>query len=63
MLFLRATAFKIRKKCGKISNMEMKELKMQIGRIEDTIIIGLCTLIGGGEDFLAMEEFGREREK
>ncbi len=56
----------------------MKELKTQIGRmkdprrtdrgnirhrLEDIIIIGLCTRIGGGEDFPAMEEFGKEREK
>ena len=30
---------------------------------EDIIIIGLCTLICGGEDFPDMEEFGKEREE
>lgn len=56
----------------------MKELKEQVSRVEDPrrtdrgnirhrlediIIIGLCTLICGGEDFPDMEEFGKEREK
>ena len=31
-------------------------------KLEDIIIIGLCTVICGGEDFADMEEFGRERE-
>ena len=31
-------------------------------RLEDIIIIGLCTIICGGEDFNDMEEFGKERE-
>ena len=32
-------------------------------KLEDIIIIGLCTVICGGEDFTDMEEFGREREE
>lgn len=32
-------------------------------RLEDIIIIGLCSLICNGEDFLDMEEFGKEREE
>ncbi len=32
-------------------------------KLEDIIIIGLCTLICGGEDFPDMEEFGKEREE
>ena len=31
-------------------------------RFEDIIIIGLCTVISGGEDFADMEMFGRERK-
>jgi predicted transposase YbfD/YdcC len=30
-------------------------------KLEDIIIIGLCTIICGGEDFTDMEEFGKER--
>ena len=29
-------------------------------KLEDIIIIGLCTVICGGEDFPDMEEFGKE---
>ena len=32
-------------------------------KLEDIIVIGLCTLICNGEDFLDMEEFGKEREE
>ena len=32
-------------------------------KLEDIIIIGLCTVICDGEDFNDMEEFGREREQ
>lgn len=32
-------------------------------RLEDIIIIGLCTVIGNGEDFEDMEDFGKEREE
>lgn len=32
-------------------------------KLEDIIIIGLCTIICGGEDFNDMEEFGKEREE
>lgn len=32
-------------------------------RLEDIIIIGLCTLICNGEDFPDMKEFGKEREE
>ena len=31
-------------------------------RLEDILIIGLCTLICNGEDFVDMEMFGRQRE-
>ncbi len=29
-------------------------------KLEDIIIIGLCTVICGGEDFAGMEEFGKK---
>ena len=32
-------------------------------KLEDIIAIGLCTVICGGEDFVDMEDFGREREE
>lgn len=32
-------------------------------KLEDIVIIGLCTAICGGEDFADMEEFGKEREE
>ncbi len=32
-------------------------------KLEDIIIIGLCTVICGGEDYADMEEFGKEREE
>ena len=32
-------------------------------KLEDIIIIGLCTVICGGEDFSDMEEFGRSRKE
>ena len=31
-------------------------------KLEDIIIIGLCTVICGGEEFTDMEELGEERE-
>lgn len=31
-------------------------------KLEDILIIGLCTVICGGEDFADMEEFGKDRE-
>ncbi len=58
--------------------MEIKDLVERVGQVEDPrrtdrgnirhklediIIIGLCTLICGGEDFPDMEEFGKEREE
>ena len=30
-------------------------------KLEDIIAIGLCTVICGGEDFVDMEDFGKER--
>ena len=30
-------------------------------KLEDIIVIGLCTLVCGGEDYADMEEFGIER--
>ena len=58
--------------------MEIKELKELLSKaedprrtdrgnirhkLEDIIIIGLCTLICNGEDFCDMEDFGNEREE
>ena len=58
--------------------MEIKKLKEEIKKIqeprrtgygnirhklEDIIIIGLCTVICGGEDFVDMEEFGKSRRE
>lgn len=73
-----ATAFTFSKKSGKIRDMNIERLKEEIKNIqeprrtrygnvrhklEDIIIIGLCTLICGGEDFADMEEFGKSRQK
>lgn len=58
--------------------MEIEKLKEEITKIkeprrtgygnirhklEDIIIIGLCTVICGGEDFVDMEEFGKSRKE
>ena len=58
--------------------MDIKDLKEVLGRIEDPrrtsrghilhklediIIIGLCTIVCNGSDFTDMEDFGREREE
>ena len=74
----RATAFEILPKRDIIRNMELKRLKSSLEQIEDPrrtngghilhklediIIIGLCTVVCGGEDFPDMEEFGKEREE
>lgn len=32
-------------------------------KLEDIIIIGLCTIICGEEDFVDMEEFGKSRKE
>lgn len=32
-------------------------------KVEDIIIIGFCTIICGGQDYVDMEEFGIEREE
>ena len=32
-------------------------------KLEDIVIIGLCTVICGGEDFVEMEEFGKARKE
>ena len=32
-------------------------------KLEDILIIGLCTLVCNGSDFSDMEDFGREREE
>jgi len=32
-------------------------------KLEDILIIGLCSVISCGEDFVDMEEFGRDREE
>ena len=32
-------------------------------KLEDILIIGLCTVVCNGEDFEDMEEFGKEREE
>lgn len=57
--------------------MDIKRLESELGKIEDPrrtkcghirhklediIIIGLCTLICGGSDFVDMEEFGKARK-
>lgn len=57
--------------------MEIERLKEEIGKIEDPrrewgnkrhklediLIIGLCSIICCGEDFVDMEEFGKDREE
>ena len=35
----------------------------QTTKLEDIMIIGLCSVICCGEDFVDMEEFGKDREK
>ena len=46
---------------------ERTDLRRQYGNIrhklEDIIAIGQCTVICGGEDFVDMEDFGKEREE
>jgi hypothetical protein len=32
-------------------------------KLEDIIIIGLCSVMSCGEDFVDMEEFGKDREE
>jgi hypothetical protein len=32
-------------------------------KLEDILIIGLCSVICCGEDFVDMEEFGKDREE
>ena len=74
----RATAFEIMRKRDIIRNMELEKLKAGLEqmedprrtngghilhKLEDIIIIGLCTVVCGGEDFPDMEEFGKEREE
>ena len=73
-----ATAFTFSQKRCIIGNMNIEELKMGIKNIkeprrtgygnirhklEDIIIIGLCTVICGGEDFADMEAFGKSRQE
>lgn len=72
----RATAFTLRKERGKVRGMEIKELAEGLGKItdprrawgnkrhklEDILVMGLCTIVCGGEDFTDMENFGQERE-
>jgi len=45
----------------------MKDPRRRYGnirhRLVDIIVIGLCTVLSGGEDFVDMEEVGREREE
>lgn len=58
--------------------MKIEELRARLAKVEDSrrtdrgnirhkleeiIIIGLCTLICDGEDFADMEKFGKQREK
>lgn len=46
---------------------ELRDPRRQYGNIrhklEDIIVIGLCTIICGVEDFVDMEDFGKEREE
>lgn len=75
---VRATAFTFLHKKDKISIMEIKKLKEEIKNIseprrtaygnirhklKEIIIIGLCTVICGGEDFAYMKEFGKSRKE
>ena len=65
-------------KNGIIINMKIEELKGRLKslddprrtnrgnyrhKLEDIIIIGLCSVMCGGEDFVDMENFGKEREE
>lgn len=56
---------KIEKLKGKISGINDPR-RTRYGnvrhKLEDIIVIGLCTVICGGEDFAAMEDFGKVRE-
>ena len=73
-----ATAFTFFQISDTIENMRIETLKEEIKtiqeprrtshgnirhKLEDIIIIGLCTVICGGEDFNDMEDFGEEREE
>jgi hypothetical protein len=72
----RATAFENLRGSDIIGNMEQERLKADLEqmedprrtngghilhKLEDIIIIGLCTIVCGGEDFPDMEEFEKER--
>ena len=74
----RATAFEKQKKYDKVRNTEVERLQRALEgledprrtsggyilhKLEDIIIIGLCTLLCNGEDFTDMEAFGELREE
>lgn len=46
---------------------QVKDPRRQWGhkrhRLEDILVVGLCTIVCGGEDFTDMESFGRERKE
>ena len=53
---------KLKEKISGISDPRRTKYGNIRHRLEDIIVIGLCTIICGGEDFAAMEDFGKVRE-
>ena len=57
---------KIEKLMGRLANINdprRTNCGNILHKLEDIVIIGLCCIICGGEDFADMEEFGKEREE
>ena len=54
---------KLSEKISGISDPRMTRYGNIRHKLEDIIVIGLCTIICGGEDFVAMEDFGKVREE
>lgn len=54
---------KLKEKISGISDPRRTRYGNVRHKLEDIIVIGLCMVICGGEDFVAMEDFGKEREE
>lgn len=54
---------KLKEKISGISDQRRTSYGNVRHKLEDIIVIGLCTVICVGEDFVAMEDFGKVREE
>lgn len=59
----RATAFTFKEEIKNIQEPRRTRYGNIRHKLEDIIIIGLCTIICGGEDFADMEAFGKSRQE